>query len=147
MLEIYDRYGNLDLDSVMFLYLGYKKNRQWKDEIDFMDDLHLFFQCKGAFLALWKHEDIPVSAVRIEPHQDGYLISCLETPPHARRKGYARALLQAVMEYCPGVYYAHVDERNKASLALHKQLGFHILLDYAVYVDGSVHSDSYTLKK
>jgi ribosomal protein S18 acetylase RimI-like enzyme len=147
MLKTFSSYSDLDVNSIMNIYAGSVVPGDWRKEFVFTEDLRLFFQCKDAYLALWSCDGIPVSAVRIEPYSDGYLLSCLETAPQSRRKGFARSLLQAVMEYCPGTYYAHVDGRNKASMALHRSLGFQVFLDYAVHVDGSVYANSFTFKR
>ena len=119
----------------------------WDAANGFYEDLSLFYCCRGAFLSVLALAGRYVSAVRVEPYRDGYLLSCLVTAQNDRRKGYAALLLEKVMEKNPGIYYAHVDRRNRASLELHRKLGFAVYLDYAVHVDGSVYANSYTLRK
>ncbi len=108
-----------------------------------------FFAQEDAFLALWVFDDSYVSAVRMEPYKDGYLLSGLETAPDARRCGYATALLQAVLRYMhvnmSGKVYSHVDKKNVASLAVHAACGFQRVAEHAVYLDGSVFTSSCTL--
>lgn len=104
-----------------------------------------FFRTPGAFCAIWMEKNRYVSALRLEPYQDGLLLEALETAPDCRGHGYATALLQAVLERCPEKVYSHVGKCNEASLAVHEKCGFHIVLDHAVYVDGSVARNAWTL--
>lgn len=147
MLIKYNRYHCADIDKLLHVYSQSVGDLNFHNVSAFSDDLCLFFACPGAFLAVWMIDGAPASAVRVEQYRDGYLTSCLETAPQSRCKGYGSALMHAVMEDTPGVYYAHVDKKNKASLRLHQNLGFQIYLDHAVYVDGSVYTSSYTMKK
>ena len=119
-------------------------------EQDFYDYLcNDFFQDPQAFYALWDHQGRCVSALRIMPYRDGYLLSGLETAPEAREKGYAKNLLKAVLSYMEnrvnGVLYSHVKKSNVVSLAIHKACGFEKSSDIAAYIDGSVCTDSVTL--
>lgn len=141
------RYNCIDLDKLLNIYTQTVGELNFRNVCNFSDDLHLFFECKGAFLAQWVVGGEAVAAMRVEPYRDGYLISCLETAPQYRRKGYASALIRAVISDTPGSYYTHVDKKNKPSLRLHKNLGFQIHLDHAIYIDGSVYTNSFTLKK
>ncbi len=140
-------FRSLNINSLIQVYEQSLGDVTWHTVNAFSEDLQLFFRCNRAFVAQWVVHDAPVAAVRIEPYRDGYLITCLETAPQCRRMGYAAALMCAVMEDTPGVYYAHVDKRNRASLRLHEKLGFRVFLDHAVHVDGSVFTNSFTLKK
>lgn len=118
-----------------------------KAERDFNDYLRdVFFPTEGAAYALWELEGCYVSALRIEPYKDGLLIEALETAPDQRRKGYGKALLQAVICRTGSTkLYSHVEKHNKASMALHKSCGFVRESDYAVYIDGSVNYRGCTL--
>lgn len=147
MLIKHNYYHSVDIDKLLRVYAQSVDNTNFHQVSAFLDDLRLFFECGSVSLALWMDGGAPVSALRVEPYWDGYLLSCLETAPQCRRRGYGRTLLCAVMNDTPGIYYAHVDKRNKASLQLHQNLGFEICLDHAVYVDGSVYANSYTLRK
>ena len=105
-----------------------------------------FFATEGAFYAIWAEKGNYVSALRLEPYQDGLLLEALETAPNHRRKGYAAALIRAVLEL-PEIskVYAHVHKKNTASLCTHESCGFRRMLDHAVYIDGSVRTNSCTL--
>ena len=105
-----------------------------------------FFATPGAFYCVWVVEGCYVSALRLEPYQDGLLLEALETKPECRGNGYAADLVWAVLKYLPGRrIYSHVSKRNKASLRVHEKCGFHRILEYGVYADGSVLSTSCTL--
>lgn len=111
-----------------------------KAEREFYDYLQtVFFRTQGTVYALWEVNDKYVSALRLEPYRKGLLIAALETAPQERRKGYGRALLQAVIDRTEGTkLYSHVEKHNKASMALHESCGFRQESDFAVYLDGSV---------
>lgn len=116
-------------------------------EQDFYDYLsRTFFAVPGAFCALWEEGGCYVSALRMEPYQDGFLLEALETAPDQRRKGYARELIRAVLKTMDhGKIYSHVSKRNVASLRTHETCGFRKILDHAVYADGSVLTGSVTM--
>lgn len=116
-------------------------------EQDFYDYLsRTFFSVPGAFCALWEEGGCYVSALRMEPYQDGFLLEALETAPDQRRKGYARELIRAVLKTMDhGKIYSHVSKRNVASLRTHETCGFRKILDHAVYADGSVLTSSVTM--
>jgi RimJ/RimL family protein N-acetyltransferase len=107
-----------------------------------------FFGVKGAFYAVWEAENCYISALRMEPFEDGLLLEALETMPAHRRAGYAAKLICAVLDQLPGgsVVYAHVHKRNEASLATHRRCGFYESMDYAKYVDGTVSRYACTMK-
>ena len=56
-----------------------------------------FFPTKGARYCLWIVDGRYFSALRLEPYRDGLLLEALETHPAERRKGYAAALVNAVL--------------------------------------------------
>lgn len=104
-----------------------------------------FFKTQGAFYALWLEGEKYISALRLEPYQDGFLLEALETAPDHRRKGYAGKLIQAVQSLPEiGKIYSHVHKKNTASLKTHESCGFRRILDHAVYIDGSVQTNSST---
>lgn len=115
-------------------------------EQDFYGYLRVFFKTKGAFVAIWEEEGQYCSAVRIEPWQDGYLLSGLSTAPQHRRKGYGTALVRDVLNHLPqgSKLYSHIEKKNTASLALHRQCGFAQVQDFARMLDGSVLNHFYT---
>lgn len=119
-------------------------------EQDFYQYLNeIFFSTPGAVYAVWEKGGRYVSALRLEPYQDGFLLEALETAPDYRRKGYASALIRAVCSQigdcgCSKIY-SHVSKDNEASLKTHLACGFRKILDYAVYIDGTIRNTSYTL--
>ena len=116
-------------------------------EQDFYDYLRrTFFVAPGTFYAVWEENGQYISALRMEPYQDGFLLSGLETAPQHRRRGYAVKLIEAVLGYMGSCrIYSHVSKRNAASLRTHEACGFRKISDHAVYADGSVLSTSVTL--
>lgn len=105
-----------------------------------------FFRTPGAYYAVWCVNGRCVSALRMEPYQDGWLLEALETLPDRRREGHAKALILAVLaQMGPGKVYSHVHKRNTASLRTHESCGFQKILDHAVYADGSVMTNSVTM--
>jgi len=106
-----------------------------------------FFRHKGACYCVWEERGQYVSALRLEPWQDGLLLEALETHPDHRRKGYAKQLILAVQRELTGKrIYSHVHKKNKASLATHKACGFTVFRDTVRLLDGTVSAGSYTLK-
>ena len=106
-----------------------------------------FFRTKGAFCAMWEEYGTYVSALRMEPYEDGFLLSGLETASDVQNRGYAGMLICAVLEKMPPdvPVYSHVARRNRASLHVHKKYGFQTLFHYAVYLDGTRDAGSDTL--
>ncbi len=104
---------------------------------------------KNGFCCVWAPEGRYVAALRMEQYKDGWLLTALETDPAARNKGYGKALVNAVLTYMAeqgaSAIYTHVNKQNKASLAVHYACGFQRLLEYAVFLDGSVSQKFYTL--
>ena len=105
-----------------------------------------FFAVSGAVYALWVENGSYVSALRLEPYEEGLLLEALETAPTERRKGYAEELIRAVQEQFSEKIYSHVSKKNTASMAVHEKCGFHKVLDYAKYIDGSVVRTAVTLQ-
>ena len=99
----------------------------------------VFFAAQGSEYCIWVENGQYVSALRLERYRDGLLLEALETAPGERRRGYAGKLIRAVTERCGGSrIYSHVGKQNIPSLAIHEKCGFRRILEYAVYVDGSV---------
>lgn len=109
-----------------------------------------FFRTAGAAYYLWSDNGQYVSALRLEPYQDGLLLEALETHPEYRGRGYAKALILAALAEveCEKIY-VHISRRNVPSIAAHTACGFQKILDHAVYADGSVlhTSDTYLYEK
>lgn len=160
MLKIYRNLRELDFRRLMTIYEeGNRENGQerypelpevqqiLRAEQDFYQYLReCFFPTEGAFYAVWEKDGQYVAALRLEPYQDGLLLEALETRPDMRRKGYAKTLIRSVLEATREIrVYSHVSKRNLPSLRAHCACGFEIWKDYAVYADGSVLRNSYTL--
>lgn len=120
-------------------------------EQDLYGEVKCFFQEKNAFYAVWEPDGRYLSVLRMESYQDGLLLEGLETLPEERGKGYAKQLVHAVISALSKVgkfhIYSHIDKKNNASLAVHRACGFALLRDYAVYADGSVSQNAYTMVK
>lgn len=101
-----------------------------------------FFAQENSFCAVWIEAGEYVSALRIEPFKDGFLLCALETTPEHRRKGYAAKLIKAVLslERLGRPVYSHIHKKNGASQAVHAACGFVKIMDRALYIDGSVNS-------
>ena len=156
MLLIMKRLEELDFSALMDVYIegNLEKAEEYGDggllraEWEFRDYLREdFFRQRNAFYAVWEEKGKYVSALRLEPHKDGWLLEALETAPDRRRKGYAKMLIGAVLELMgQTIVYSHVSKRNEASLRTHYACGFRKHLDYVVYLDGSVSRRAVTLK-
>ena len=156
MLLIMKRLEELDFSALMDVYMegNLEKAEEYGDggllraEWEFRDYLREdFFRQRNAFYAVWEEKGKYVSALRLEPHKDGWLLEALETAPDRRRKGYAKMLIGAVLELMgQTIVYSHVSKRNEASLRTHYACGFRKHLDYVVYLDGSVSRRAVTLK-
>ena len=163
MLHIYHSVKDLVFSQLMDVYeesntLSGREQYQNKPlyeqlrevEQDFYNYLNsVFFRQDNSFYAVWIKEGKYVSALRLEPYINGILLCALETAPNERNKGYAHALILSVLDYVGKKgnrsIYSHVSKKNVASLNVHLKSGFRILKDHAVYSDGSVATNCYTL--
>ena len=160
MLKIVRKMNDLSFGKLMEVYIeGNLENGQdmWPDEPEsrqialaeqeFYNYLQqVFFKTSGAQYLIWEENGSYVSALRLEPYQDGLLLEALETVPEARRRGYAAQLMYAALESVGNVkVYSHVHKRNLASLRTHEKCGFVRILDHAFYADGSVNDVCSTL--
>ena len=94
---------------------------------------------------VWEESGRYVAALRLQRWRDGYLLEGLQTHREHRGKGYATRLVSAALEALKmEKVYSHISRENSPSIALHTACGFHKILDYATYLDGSVHPDSDT---
>ena len=109
----------------------------------------VFFRTPGAVLAVYSHNGEYVSALRLEPYQDGYLLNALETAPDCRGKGFGKHLVEEVIAYCRAagihVLYSHVDKQNVASQKLHLAVGFTVVSRNATLLDGTFSTQYETL--
>ena len=118
---------------------GQQMLRAEQDFYTYLSDC--FFREPGAAYYIWSEGGHYVSALRLEPYQDGLLLEALETHPDYRRRGYAACLICAVLKKLrPEKVYSHIGHRNMASQAVHAKCGFHKVSDHARYADGSVNS-------
>lgn len=156
MLLIAKQLAELDFPALMDIYI--EGNREKADEYgdggllqaerEFYDYLREdFFRQRDAFYAVWVEQGKYVSALRLEPYKDGWLLEALETAPDHRKRGCAKALMGSVLEMMgQSVIYSHVSKRNEASLRTHYACGFVKHLDHVVYLDGSVSHSGITLQ-
>ena len=97
-----------------------------------------FFTRPGSRYFIWEEQGKPVCAVRCESYADGVLLNALETAPEQRGKGYATALLKAVLQHLEtGKVYVHIHRGNRISQAVHLQCGFVKTKSGARLLDGS----------
>ena len=163
MLHIVDSFNQLPFAALMKIYKeGIEENGLEKypnlplvqqiaeAEQDFYAYLAIFFRQADSHYFLWEKDGRYVSALRVEPYDDGYLIAALETEPSHRNCGYAKTLLQEVLiwldKHNPAPVYSHISNANKPSLAVHKAIGFSEFLPYSRYVDGSVSHNAITMR-
>lgn len=156
MLKLIGNMRDLDFPSLMNVYMegNLEKAASYGGLLQVEEDFRIylredFFPVQGAFYALWEVRGTPVSALRMEPYRDGWLLEALETAPEYRNRGYAKTLVAAVLREMEnrGVVkvYSHVVKSNTLSLKTHYACGFRDVLDYAVYIDGTVTRQACTL--
>ena len=140
MLLVADKISELSIEQLTNVY---GKNQAVIEYIQ-----QDFFVENGTLCCVWQDHGKYYSVLRLEPYLDGVLITGLETDPTQRRRGYGRRLMQSVIDYLSDKnlnrVYSHIEKRNKASIALHQQIGFVQILDYAKYIDGTVSANSAT---
>ena len=145
MLKICTDFSGLDFERLCRIY-GYDCAQQNRFYDYLRED---FFRTKDAFYAVWVVADEYVSALRMEPFEDGYLLEAIQTVKTARRKGYAKSLLEAVLNsrfFANALpVYAHIFKNNHASMELHRVCGFRQYLDYAAFIDGTVSANACTV--
>lgn len=159
MLTIVDKLGDLSFSALMEVYYEGNMDKakdEWRnlpvqyailqaEQAFYLYLRDVFFRTPGACYALWMENGKYICALRLEPYRDGLLLEALETHPDYRRKGYAKALLKAVLKVNPGKkIYSHIHRGNVASIRTHLACGFQKILDYAAYIDGSVNQRACT---
>lgn len=160
MLQIIRSMRELDFLALMKIYVeGNMENgaERWPEESQgrqlqlaeeaFRDYLrHDFFTNEKAAYYLWTVDGICVSALRLEPYKDGWLLEALETGPENRRRGYGENLIRSVLALSMGTIYSHVHKANGPSLAIHEKCGFCRISEAAAYIDGSVNDRCCTMR-
>ncbi len=141
LMELYAE-GNAD-NALAFYPTDERPVGIMKAEQDFYQYLReSFFSNEGAFYAVWEEGTVYVSALRMEPYQDGLLLEALETHPNYRRKGYAAKLMLGVLEHLKThsvkTIYSHIHKGNLGSINAHLACGFKRISEHAAYIDGSV---------
>ena len=109
-------------------------------EAEAIESLRSFFWVPDAVQYVWVEEESYCSALRLESHGDGLLLTALATAPGFRGRGYATQLLQAVLQQQSRPVYSHIDRSNRPSIHLHGKCGFVKVSDTASLLDGSVTS-------
>ncbi|MBP3659971.1 MAG: GNAT family N-acetyltransferase [Oscillospiraceae bacterium] len=161
MLICVRTFQELDFDALMQVYQeGNRENgedlypeetpeRQMELALrDFGNYLrHDFFSNKDARYWIWSEDGVYLSALRLEPYEDGLLLEALETHPEYRCRGYAKKLICAVMKQLPAGtrVYSNISKRNTPSLVTHRACGFYKLLDYSVDTDGEQYDHQVTM--
>ena len=142
-----DVYEESNRKNVEIFYPDMDRNAAYliavQDFYGFLSEV--FYKTGGACYAVLEEQGSYCSAVRIEPYQDGWLLSGLETAPKCRRRGYGKALLSEVLSIVSGPVYSHVEKDNIASFNLHEACGFTIVQDDAIYLDGTKTDAAYTM--
>lgn len=136
MLIIAKGLNELSCSGLMEIYR--ENSRRASAEADAYGDLLDFFRQPGAVVCVWQERGRYRCALRLEPYRDGLLLTGLETAPGDRGRGYATALLRAVLAEWERVpVYSHIYHRNRASIRVHEKTGFVRISDTAVFLDGS----------
>ncbi len=144
MIEVATNMNQLELSQLAAVYRESCTAEGLWDMFDYLRQC--FFPGGGAVYCLRK-DGVYVCVLRLEPYRDGLLLTALETAPEHRRRGYAKQLLRGVLERIHGKVYSHIDDGNRASIAVHQACGFVKMLDHAVYLDGSVSTRAGTYLK
>ena len=133
----------LNFGKIMDVYTDSFKGRN--EQEDFYLYLLDFFKGLDARYYIWEVDDEYFVVLRMEVYKDGFLLSGLHTKKRDRNRGFAKLLLKAVCDLYDMPVYSHVDKRNIPSMRTHLSCGFQKILDYAVFIDGSVSWNSCTL--
>ncbi len=155
MLLVFDALKQLHFSALMAVYEdGNRENgaqlypdlpagqQMLRAEQDFYAYLQTgFFTQPGDLYCIWQEDGQYVAALRLQRYGDGLLLEALETHPAYRRRGYAEALIRAVLDWTrPEKLYSHISHRNMPSIAVHQKCGFRKIASHARYADGSVNS-------
>ena len=147
MVLIARKSGDISKEKLLFVYNGTLYGSKAEDFWEYIS--RDFFAVSGSVYCIWEENGEYRSALRVEPYQDGMLLTGLETAPLYRRNGYAKRLLREVISYlkdnnCARLY-SHVQKRNIPSQRFHSKMGFEEVLNYAHFTDGTISADANTL--
>ncbi len=146
LMDVYEE-GNRENGAEKYPNLS-KNLQMLETEQDFYTYLQVFFHQEDSFYALWYDGSLLVSALRVEPYEDGYLIAALETKPDKRNRGYAKALLSDVCRLLVSdgkvPIYSHIGKSNFSSQKVHIACGFEEILPYSRYADGRINDYCHT---
>lgn len=159
MRKLFFRLSDLNFEKLMAVYdEGNRENARvfypkmdanaalLQAEQDFYAYLKdVFYTQEGAFYAVWEEQGQYISALRMEPFENGLLLAALETKPECRGRGFAKKLIMSVLEEMGSPVYSHVHKQNAASLKAHHACGFERISEQATYLDGTVMENSCTL--
>lgn len=109
-------------------------------EQEAIEDLRAFFWLPGTAVYAWQEDGHYCASLRLEPHGDGLLLTCLAAAPELRGRGYGTLFLRQVLDRLSQPVYSHIDHRNAASIRVHEKCGFRRIADTARLLDGSVTS-------
>lgn len=136
LMEVYEEgnlekaksiYGNLDINAAII-----------QVEQDFYGYLRdVFFKTPGAYYLIWEEHGKYISALRLEPFEDGLLLEALETRPDSRGKGNGKRLVCLASDRSTVPVYSHVNKNNTASLRTHEVCGFKRVYEWARLIDGT----------
>ena len=162
MMRVIRSMAELPFGNLMEIYAqsNFEHGRQWANEPEerriALAEQEFYIYLRQCFFALpdsryylWEEQGRAVSAVRSESYGNDVLLTALETAPDCRGKGYATALLKAVLRYLEnGNVYVHIRRNNLASVAVHTRCGFVKVKTGARLLDGSYAADydTYLLK-
>ena len=163
MLRIIYAWKDLDFQQWMEVYE--QSNQTWAKELydnfpqyeqqlrtqeDVRCNIQFFLRDSDAFCAVWEQNGKYLSALRMEPFEDGLLLEGLETKPSERQKGYGKILVQELLlalgKKGSVTIYSHIHKRNLPSRKIHEACGFQKIQDHAVFIDGSVSHNAITMQ-
>ncbi len=146
MVHIFLSSKDLQIGKLLALYENRKISLQ--DEQNFYSYVLDFLKSENCFYAVWVVNDQYISALRMEPFQDGLLLEGLVTDIHHRNQGFAKSLVTEALSYAVSMgyerVYSHVQRKNTSSIHVHLACRFRQIHEYAVLIDDSVNRDCYT---
>ena len=120
MLIIASKMSQLRFSALAALYEA--------DSLQAEQDLYAYLQedlFPQGLCCIWVENGCYVSALRMQPWKDGYLLEGLQTHREHRGRGYAKQLLVAALNATPcHKIYAHIRRENAPSIAVHTACGF-----------------------